>query len=259
MEDEMGKFNEDKGDQRKHLCANDSSNTGVTHIHERGCNQTLLLSDYLSTYHAVFHPLEKRDNSKHVVIDNFAGGGRMYSMFTEIPKTLRKHLLCEVNGRLQPLVEIDIPACQLRLMYHMANIPFPSTGWDHFSAPKAMAKAFVVFAIGSTLKEGRNPYNSFVHTQLYEDLEEKPTKEDIEQLLLELDPIRHLLFKGSWFDLHAVESDFIFSFATRYEVITVHDAIFCPEDYAEDISIAFEDEWYQYTGQRLPKLWRRKP
>lgn len=188
-------------------------------------------------------------------VDLLGGGGRLYSPFTVLPSVLRKGLVVSVEGGdWEKMIEWDIPAAQLRLMFSKVGVPFPENGWESFSMSKPAMKAFVVYAIGSAEKgEGFSPWRGFINCAAFKELAEsdRPSKVEFDKALMELSPVKDLLFNSFWKEAHKIESSIIAKVASSMDVLTIHDAVFCPLSQSEAVVRLLKKVWWDETNQVL--------
>lgn len=198
----------------------------------------------------------------------FNKGGRLYGDFQNISRAQRKDAL--IDGQL--VVELDLKASHLTILYGITNTPMPEGDPYHIEGlPRPVVKALVTRMIGlSHTKltrwsaenkedllaqlEDEHPMDPKTFNKLY------PIRATTEKVL-ERHPVLHRLCpnKLDWADLQFVESEVLISAILRlgeeYDIpaLPVHDSIIVPREAAKLGHTSLAEAFETITG-RIPMI-----
>lgn len=175
---------------------------------------------------------------------NFNKGGRLYSDFQDMSREARQNI--QIDG--QPVVELDLKASQLTILYGITKTPMPKGDPYHIDGlPRSVVKAIVTAMIGQghtgmmrwptenskrLMDElgGEQPMTSKTFGKLY------PIKTTAAEVLKRHPVLYHLSpGKLDWADLQFIESEVLISAILQLgedcgiPALPIHDSIIVPE------------------------------
>lgn len=196
---------------------------------------------------------------------DFNKGGRLYGDFQDMRREARRNIL--IDG--QPVVELDLKASQLTILYGITKTPMPEG--DPYcidGMPRSIVKAIVTAMIGlghTTIRRwpteskkrlmdelgGKQPMTPKTFGKLY------PIKATA-AMVLKRHPVLHHLSPGrlDWADLQFIESEVLIStileLGEKYDIaaLPIHDSIIVPKAEDEWAHICLGDSFKGLVGRR---------